>query len=584
MEVPYWMDRKERTANSGQLNIINLKLDATFFFERAVQSLDRFHYDKALRYFRRAAEYEPYNPVNHCNLAGIYSELGNYEESNRILRMILENIDPDMTECFYYMANNYANMEQFERAEEQLVQYLELDPNGTFLEEAEEMMEMLSFELRRPTELRYIKCREHLIEHDQARTLLEEGRFAEATRKLEKLVKQNPSFLAARNNLSLAYYYMGDFKQCIATIREVLELDAGNLHALCNLAVVLQQSKRYGELVELRQLLSKLYPFHMDYTYKLATTLGILGEQEGAYRHFVRLIRSGMHYEEPSVLHFAAVAAFNLGRLDDARRQWKLLKKHHPGSMIADFYLKEWESVAQRLPGQKLPYQYQLPFEEKFKVFEQADRDIPEDVKRDPLVRSSFIWALRHGDQATKLHVMQAFSMIGDEEVKATLLRFLLEPDEDDYLKRIAVFVLRAAGVKEPIKAWMGGKKTVIAAQDGPDNGLPIWKPAWQTVLEDALQAMEGRYDLIQRHDMQTLWVEYLSKAYPDVPRISKPEGWAAALEYLTAKMHSKSVTMKELSELYGVSGATIGKNVRLIDEACGLQSKMQAIWKTYLS
>ncbi|GIQ67459.1 DDE transposase family protein [Xylanibacillus composti] len=578
------MERKERVAQSGQQNIINLKMDATFFFERAVQSLDRFHYDKALKYFRRAAEYEPYNPVNYCNLAGIYSELGNYEESNRILRMILESIDPDMTECFYYMANNYANMEQFERAEEQLIQYLELDSNGQFLEEAEEMLEMLSLELKRPAELRNIKCREHLFEHDQARMLLEEGRFAEATRKLEKLVKQNPTFLAARNNLSLAYYYMGDFKQCIATIREVLEHDEGNLHALCNLAVVLQQSKRHDELTGVKELLGKLYPFHMDHTYKLATTLGILGDQEGAYRHFVRLIRSGMHHDEPSVLHFAAVAAFNLGKLEDARRHWKSLKKHHPGSVIAEFYLKEWASLTQRPPGQKLPYQYQLPFEEKFKYFEQVDGAIPEEVKKDPLVRSSFIWALRHGDQATKLHVMQALSMIADEEVKATLHRFLLEPDEDDYLKRVAVFVLRAAGVKEPVKALMGGKKTVIAAQDGPGPGLPVWKPAWQSVLEDALQAMDGRYDLIQRHDMQTLWVEYLSKAYPDVPRISKSKGWAAALEYLTAKMHSKRVTMKELSELYGVSGSTIGKNAKLIDETCGLQSKMQAIWKTYLS
>ncbi len=578
------MERKERVAESGQPNIINLKLDATFFFERAVQSLDRFHYDKALKYFRRAAEYEPYDPVNHCNLAGIYSELGNYEESNRILRMILESIDPDMTECFYYMANNYANMEQFERAEEQLVQYLELDPNGIFLEEAEEMIEMLSIELKRPTELRNIKCREHLFEHDQARTLLEDGRFAEATRKLEKLVKQNPTFLAARNNLSLAYYYMGDFKRCIATIREVLELDEGNLHALCNLAVVLQQSKRHDELASVKELLGKVYPFHMDHAYKLATTLGILGDQAGAYRHFVRLIRSGMHLQEPSVLHFAAVAAVNHGKLGDARKHWQMLKKHYPHSEIADFYLKEWASIEQWPDGKKLPYQYQLPFEEKFKYFEQVDGHIPEEVKKDPLVRSSFIWALRHGDQATKLHVMQALSMIADEEVKATLHRFLLEPDEDDYLKRVALFVLRAAGVKEPVKAWMGGKKTVIAAQDNASTGLPVWKPVWQAVLENALQGMNGRYDLIQRHDMQTLWVEYLSKVYPDVPRIGKPQGWAAALEYLTAKMHSKSVTMKQLSEIYGVSGATIGKNVKLIDEACGLQSKMQAIWKTYLS
>ena len=37
-----------------------------------------------------------------------------------------------MTECYFYMANNYANMEQFEKAEEALVTYLEEDPSGQF--------------------------------------------------------------------------------------------------------------------------------------------------------------------------------------------------------------------------------------------------------------------------------------------------------------------------------------------------------------------------------------------------------------------------------------------------------------------
>ncbi|MGO4376513.1 tetratricopeptide repeat protein, partial [Paenibacillus sp. MCAF20] len=131
---------------------------------RAVRSLDRFHYDKALKYFRRAVEYEPDNPVNHCNMAGILSEMGNYEESNRILNMIMDELDPTMTECYFYMANNYANMEQYEAAEGALIQYLEEDPDGQFLDEAEDMMDLLHYELERPTQLKNIKSREGMIE------------------------------------------------------------------------------------------------------------------------------------------------------------------------------------------------------------------------------------------------------------------------------------------------------------------------------------------------------------------------------------------------------------------------------------
>lgn len=135
------MEKKKRVQLKPTTNIIPMKLDATFFFEKAVQSMDRYRYDKALKYFKRAAEYEPENPVNHCNLAGLLSEMGNYEESNKILQNVLDVIDPSMTECYFYMANNFANMENYESAEKAIVHYLENDPNGQFLEESEEMME-----------------------------------------------------------------------------------------------------------------------------------------------------------------------------------------------------------------------------------------------------------------------------------------------------------------------------------------------------------------------------------------------------------------------------------------------------------
>ncbi len=251
------MKEKKHAAVSKPSKVIPIQLDATFFFERAVRSLDRLHYDKALKYFRRAVDYEPDNPVNHCNMAGILSEMGNYEESNRILGTIVEELDPSMTECHFYMANNFANMEQYEAAEDSLVRYLEEDAEGQFLDEAEEMMELLQYELERPPKQAVIKSREGLYEHDQARMLLEEGKFAEAVRILESIVSKYSDFLAARNNLALAYYYMGLFDKAMETIQEVLRLEPGNLHALCNLAIFYQHADQQELLAPLVELLKK---------------------------------------------------------------------------------------------------------------------------------------------------------------------------------------------------------------------------------------------------------------------------------------------------------------------------------------
>ncbi len=68
-------------------------------------------------------------------------------------------------------------------------------------------------------------------------------------------MKNQPDFTAARNNLALAYYYMGQFEKAMETIRAVLDIDAGNLHALCNMAIFHQHFGNKKELAELTSLL-----------------------------------------------------------------------------------------------------------------------------------------------------------------------------------------------------------------------------------------------------------------------------------------------------------------------------------------
>lgn len=86
---------------------------------------------------------------------------------------------------------------------------------------------------------------------------------------------------------------------------------------------------------------------------------------------------------------------------------------------------------------------------------------------------------------------------------------------------------------------------------------------------------MSGRYDVVQQHDMMTLWVDFLSRVYPDVPKLHKSKGWAAALEYWTAKMHRRTVTYVDLVSRYGVSQASISRYANRIDEACGIREKL---------
>ncbi|WP_212940469.1 tetratricopeptide repeat protein [Paenibacillus antibioticophila] len=562
-------------------------MDAGFFFERAVSSLDRRHYDKALKYFRKAAEYEPQNPVNHCNLAGILSEMGDFEASNAALSIVLDEIDPNMTECYFYMANNYANMNMFEAAEQALVTYLERDASGQFLEEAEEMMDLLQFELERPTKVTSIKAMEGVVEHDRARLWLEEGKFVQAVKLLEEIVEKQPDFHSARNNLALGYYYLGRFQKALDMVEEVLQQEPGNLHALCNLAIFSQHVGDQEALDALSGRLGKIVPFHQEHVFKLATTMGILGDHEAAYSHFLRLLREEDIVPEPSLYHYAATAAFYTGRFQAAEKLWRQAKSLDPASKVAEYYL-EWLSLFQEELGRDkeetetsrssvpvISYQYQLPFEEQMKHWEGSEEGLTEDLLANPLVRASCFWALRHGDDHVKLQVIEAFRHIADHEAELELRAFLQNPDEDPQLKETARFVLRNWSAEQEYAASKRERELAGALQ-GESHRLPVWKVEWQAVLDLVSLRNKEEFDAEKLQDLKSLWIEFLDSMYPNVPEIKHLEGWAAALAYLVAKLHNLPLTYKVLAERYAVTASLIRRYVERIDEVCAVKKRLK--------
>lgn len=61
----------------------------------------------------------------------------------------------------------------------------------------------------------------------------------------------------AYNNLSLAYFYVGDLEQSKAILHHVLRENVGNLHALCNLTIIAYYEKDESYLKQLVDILKK---------------------------------------------------------------------------------------------------------------------------------------------------------------------------------------------------------------------------------------------------------------------------------------------------------------------------------------
>lgn len=565
-------------------NIIPIHMDAAFFYERAVKSLDKYDYQKAIRYFRKAIELEPNNPVHYCNLAGTLSEVGRFEESNRYLYQVIETIDPDMTECYFYLANNFINMDQILDAEKYVVDYLELDRLGEFREDAEEMLEYISHELGRPPQYRESNENKADQTHEKAKRLMEQGCFIQASEMLKRLLEQHPEYTAARNNLALSHYYMGELEEGLEIVRAVLEQEPNNIHALCNQAIFYSHLNLPDELTEVLNILAKVVPMQFEEVYKLATTLGILGRHESAYFLFRKLAKYTM-YSDPVVLHYAAISAYNLDKQKEAKQWWEKAKNSFPQSVVFDWFIERTSQkkpigIDERQDEEKpakesapsgnnsgvrpFPYYFRWDIEQdpagapENNVFSQA-------IRHDPMVRSSFLWALRYGDADTKMQVLQALGYLADKEGEETLRRFLLQPDEDDHVKTIVILMLYDMEAEEPYRAILRGKEIDIYAKSFPRQAA--WMVKWHQVKQCFRSFMENRYEAEEHQEADQIWIEFLSRSYPHVPQIRKVETWAAAVEYVVARKNNRKITQREIAERYGVSSAALASHSRKLEE-----------------
>jgi len=548
--------------------VVPFQPDAAFFFERGVRYLDRHDLSRALKSFERAVQCEPSNAVNHCNLAGVLSELGDFEQSNEVLRNVISDIAPDMAECHFYMANNYANLGEYELAEEHVVKYLEIDPTGEFAPDADEMLDVLIHEYGGGEILRESRRRQAQSERegDSARSLLEEGKFHEASALLEKEIVRQPESAAARNNLALAKYYLGQLDEAIVLTRDVLNRDPNNVHALCNLAVFSRHNGQdRSEHRELLGLLRKLMPLQFDQGYKLATTLGILGEHRAAYRVFLQLVEFGDRHD-PALYFALAAASANVNRLKTAR-QWLLeVEALDPDSGIADHFLREVDRSLCKGDRLCMSYTYQLPFHlrtgapgpKQTQTFSRHGS-----WTRDPSVRSSLVFALFRGSRFTKREALQALAVIADSEVGHVLRDFVSDAAQPADMVWNALFVLQRMNVAGPIETTLGGRSTIVHLPTR-DPRILCWDPLYADIGEKVCALLrEGDGPLADLAG--EIWLRFVLSSYVEPPKIVKRSVWEAALEYVTRRSAGRTEPQAVVAKRYEVSVRALARAAHAI-------------------
>ena len=298
--------------------------DGTYFFNKGLTCYRRRDLHKAKAYLQRAVQLEPEQSAFACQLAIVLSELGEYAQSNEWLLRVIER-DDDLTECFYFLANNYAHLGLFGEATKYAELYMEREPDGEFAEYTLDLLDILTIE----QDDEWLNYDDMLMKQEQARTLLEKGDFQEAIALFEEMIEQHPENWAAYNNLALAYFYQGNVGRARQTIEYILKQNPGNLHALCNDAVFSYYLQEQERMFLLTQSLQCVYPISFEHRYKLGVTFAIIGRYDLAFQWLRQLQRRGFEGDAP-FYYWYAYAAYHMGYRMLAESMWKKLIALHP--------------------------------------------------------------------------------------------------------------------------------------------------------------------------------------------------------------------------------------------------------------
>jgi len=308
--------------------------------------------------------------------------------------------------------------------------------------------------------------------------------------------------------------------------------------------------------------------------YNLACLQSKLGRLQEANQLFEQIVTS----MEPPIPDCYFLLAINFGLLEDLEKSRDYLRRYltvDPGGEMAD----EARELLEALEGGDF-FTTPPSYAKRDLLLEKVlRRDTKEELDRlyehDNSFKDILNDRLYRGPDEFKEEILRFYGRLGDEASRKALREFVKNPWVKERFRALALLELKTQGERGKVEIFTGGALREVELDDYPAKE-PVWRAEWQRVVNRTRDNMRRSncYDEGFFEDVQAIWQDFINTVYPDVPRIAKPEPWAAALEYSLARFHCLSLTQKELARDYEVSQAGISAKFREINEALGLDRK----------
>lgn len=320
---------KQQGEKYGQ--IIPFLQSGEALYHRGLIAYQKKDFAKAIYFMEKAITLKENDAIFYCQLAVIYAEVGNYLRSNELLNQVINEMDAEMYECYFFLANNYAYLGMFEKAEEMAFYYIDHCPDGEFVQDCKALLRIVQYDFDELEDWSEEAIDEDvlIIRHDQAEVFLQQGEYELAILQYDKIINENPRQWSAYNHKAIALFRQGKTDEAIQLTLEVLTKDEGNLFSLCNLAYFYFHNEQIEDALEIVRQLQSVEPIAVEQRFKLAETFAFFEKYERAYEHLnklrniaIQIVDSNKYYE------CLAVCLYHLGYTKKALNYWKLLANY----------------------------------------------------------------------------------------------------------------------------------------------------------------------------------------------------------------------------------------------------------------
>jgi Flp pilus assembly protein TadD len=162
--------------------------------------------------------------------------------------------------------------------------------------------------------------------NNRAAEMLVQGRVDDAYWFVREALRHDAGFTSALNTLGVVYLRRGRAPQAEAALRRALHSEPDNPRALGNLAQALTLQGRADEATAVQQRLARVEPDPPYHWFNQGMAAAQAGDWETARGLFAREARRADFNAE--FHHWLAVAYWNLGRPDAARRELELARQN----------------------------------------------------------------------------------------------------------------------------------------------------------------------------------------------------------------------------------------------------------------